>query len=88
MFPLWDAAIAPVLRAARPRRVLEIGALRGETTSLTLDFLEADAELHVIDPAPGFDPAEHEQRVPGALLLLRRPEPQRAAAAPRRWTRH
>jgi cephalosporin hydroxylase len=65
MFPLWDAAIAPVLRAAGARRVVEIGAFRGETTQLTLDFLEADAELHVIDPTPSFDPSEPQQRYPG-----------------------
>jgi len=69
MFPLWDAAIAPVLRAARPRRLVEIGALRGETTSLTLDFLEPDAEFHVIDPAPGFDPTESEQRFSGRFFF-------------------
>lgn len=65
MFPLWDAAIAPVLRAARARRVVEIGALRGETTVRMLDDLGPDAELHVIDPAPGFDPEEHAQRFAG-----------------------
>jgi cephalosporin hydroxylase len=65
MFPLWDAAIAPVLRAAGAQRVLEIGAFRGETTKLTLDFLEPDAELHVVDPTPSFDPAEPQQRFPG-----------------------
>src|SRR3954454_15469794 len=65
MFPLWDAAIAPVLRAAGARRVVEIGAFRGETTKLTLDFLDPEAELHVIDPTPSFDPSEPEQRFPG-----------------------
>jgi cephalosporin hydroxylase len=65
MFPLWDAAIAPVLHAARARRVVEIGALRGETTVRMLDDLGPDAELHVIDPAPAFDPDEHAQRFAG-----------------------
>ena len=32
MFPFWEVAIAPVLDAAGARRVVEIGALRGETT--------------------------------------------------------
>ena len=79
MFPLWEVAIAPVLRAAGARRVVEIGALRGETTALMLDGLGPDAELHVIDPVPEFDPAEHEQRVPGPLLFHRDAQPQRAA---------
>ncbi len=65
MFPLWDAAIAPVLRASKARRVVEIGALRGETTKLVLDFLGPDAELHVIDPTPRFDPTEPEQTFAG-----------------------
>jgi cephalosporin hydroxylase len=65
MFPLWDVAIAPVLHAAGARRVVEIGALRGETTVRMLDDLGPDAELHIIDPAPQFDPAEHERAFPG-----------------------
>ena len=65
MFPLWDVAIAPVLHAARARRVVEIGALRGETTERMLDDLGPDAELDVIDPEPAFDPADHERRFPG-----------------------
>ena len=65
MFPLWESAIAPVLAAAGARRVVEIGALRGETTTLMLDFLGPDAVLHVIDPAPNFDPSEHERAFAG-----------------------
>jgi cephalosporin hydroxylase len=65
MFPLWDAAIAPVLHAAGVTRVVEIGALRGETTVKMLHDLGPDAELHVIDPVPDFDPREHESEFPG-----------------------
>jgi cephalosporin hydroxylase len=65
MFPLWDVVIAPVLHAAQARCVVEIGALRGETTVRMLDDLGPDAELHVIDPEPAFDPAEHERRFQG-----------------------
>ena len=65
MFPLWDVAIAPVLRAAQVRRVVEIGALRGETTVRMLDDLGPEAELHVIDPVPNFDPTEHAERFAG-----------------------
>ena len=65
MFPLWDVAIAPVLHAAEARRVVEIGALRGETTIKMLNDLGPDAELHVIDPVPDFDPGEHERQFPG-----------------------
>lgn len=69
MFPLWDVAIAPVLDAARPKRVVEIGALRGETTVRMLDRLGPDVELHVIDPVPDFDPSEHERQFAGRYFF-------------------
>jgi cephalosporin hydroxylase len=65
MFPFWDLAIWPVIKAAKARSIVEIGALRGETTVLMLDALGSDSEIHVIDPVPAFDPSEHEQRFPG-----------------------
>jgi cephalosporin hydroxylase/predicted O-methyltransferase YrrM len=71
MFPFWDAVIAPALDAAGARRILEIGALRGETTRLVLDHLGPDAELHVIDPAPEFDPAALEREFPGRFVFHR-----------------
>jgi cephalosporin hydroxylase len=71
MFPLWDVAIAPVLHAARSRRVVEIGALRGETTQRMLEDLGPDAGLDVIDPEPGFDPADHERQFPGRYRFHR-----------------
>ena len=65
MFPLWEDVVAPVIDAVGARRVVEIGALRGETTTRMLKRLGAECELHVIDPAPQFDPAEHERAFPG-----------------------
>ena len=65
MFPLWEDVIAPVIDAAGARRVVEIGALRGETTARMLKRLGSECELHVIDPLPQFDPAEHERAFPG-----------------------
>src|SRR5690606_37789822 len=65
MFSLWDDIIAPMIDAIRARRVIEIGAHRGETTTRMLKRLGGDCELHVIDPAPQFDPAEHERSFPG-----------------------
>ncbi len=62
MFPFWEKVVAPVLEAAGARRVVEIGALRGEQTRLILDRLGPDAELHVIDPVPEFDPEAHRER--------------------------
>ena len=71
MFPFWDLAIAPIIEAVGARRVVEIGALRGETTVLMLDRLGPDVELHVIDPVPDFDPSEHEQKFPGRYVFHR-----------------
>ena len=71
MFPFWDVAIAPLLAAVRPERVVEIGALRGENTVQLLEALGADTELHVIDPIPAFDPSEHEREFPGRYIFHR-----------------
>ena len=71
MFPLWEDVVGPVLGAARPRLVVEIGALRGENTELLLSRLPSDAELHVVDPLPDFDPAEHEARFAGHYVFHR-----------------
>lgn len=58
MFPFWGPVIAPLLRAAGARSVVEVGALRGENTRQILDTLGERAVLHVIDPVPAFDPGE------------------------------
>lgn len=71
MWPFWDIATAPVLRAINARRVVEIGALRGENTVLMLEHLGPDAELHVIDPVPDFDPGEHEKQFAGRYVFHR-----------------
>ena len=65
MYPFWEPVIAPLVRIAHARRIVEIGALRGETTIRMLEDLGPDAEIHVIDPVPQFDPTEHEARFPG-----------------------
>jgi len=65
MFPLWDDVIAPVIESVGARRIIEIGALRGETTTRMLKRLGPECELHVIDPLPQFDPVEHERTFPG-----------------------
>jgi cephalosporin hydroxylase len=65
MFPLWEDVIARVIDAVGARRIIEIGALRGETTTRMLKRLGPECELHVIDPEPQFDPGEHERALPG-----------------------
>lgn len=71
MFPFWNLAIAPLFDAVKPRRVVEIGALRGETTVLMLERLGPECELHVIDPVPAFDPSDHEKQFPGRYVFHR-----------------
>jgi cephalosporin hydroxylase len=71
MYPLWDKIVEPALQAAGATRVVEIGALRGETTVRLLDLLGPTSELHVIDPVPMFDPTEHERRFPGRYFFYR-----------------
>ncbi|MCB0976566.1 MAG: class I SAM-dependent methyltransferase [Acidimicrobiales bacterium] len=71
MFPFWNTAIAPVLAAAGARRLVEIGALRGENTRQIIEHLGPETELHVIDPVPDFDPAEHEAMFPGQYIFHR-----------------
>jgi cephalosporin hydroxylase len=71
MYPFWDRVVWPVIQATHARRIVEIGALRGETTALMLERLGPDTELHVIDPVPEFDPAAHEQQFPGRYLFHR-----------------
>lgn len=62
----WETVLAPALTAAAVKRVVEIGALRGETTLRLLDLLGPDSELHVIDPVPIFDPSEHARHFAGS----------------------
>ena len=66
-----EIAVEPAIRAAGAKRVVEIGALRGETTVRLLDLLGPESELHVIDPVPQFDPDEHERRFPGRYVFHR-----------------
>jgi hypothetical protein len=69
MFPFWTPVIAPVLAAADARRVVEIGALRGDNTRQIIDQLGPGSVLHVIDPVPGFDPSAHEREFPGRYVF-------------------
>jgi hypothetical protein len=56
MHPFWDVAIAPLIDAVAPARVVEIGVRHGQTTRRILEHLAAGAEVHIIDPEPAFDP--------------------------------
>jgi hypothetical protein len=70
--PFWDQVIRPLLDAARPQTVVEVGAERGLTTMRLLGWAHsADAVVHSIDPAPRFDVARAELEHPGRLHFHR-----------------
>lgn len=71
VYPIWDAVVAPLIEATAPSRIVEIGALRGDTTVRPLASLGPDVELHVIDPAPQFDPSVHERDFGGRYIFHR-----------------
>jgi len=71
MYQFWNDVVAPVIEAAGARRIVEVGALRGENTAQMLERLGDDVELHVVDPLPDFDPAEHEERFAGRYVFHR-----------------
>ena len=71
MYQFWNDVVFPVIEAAGAKRVVEVGALRGENTEQMLEQLGPDVELHVIDPVPAFDPAEHEARFAGRYFFHR-----------------
>ena len=71
VYPFFDGVIRPILRAAGARSIVEIGALRGETTARLIDDLGPETHLHVIDPLPQFDPECHEATFPGQYTFHR-----------------
>ena len=71
MYQFWNDVVAPVIEAARARRIVEVGALRGENTEQMLERLGPEVELHVIDPLPDFDPRDHEARFAGRYVFHR-----------------
>jgi len=63
----WDRVLLPVMDAANPRCIVEVGAAQGALTAKLLQWgVEHDALVHSIDPRPDFDVAtwrrEHGKR--------------------------
>jgi Methyltransferase domain len=55
----WRQVIRPLLEAVEPEVVAEVGAAAGAHTRRLAKFCRSRAiTLHVIDPAPGFEPSE------------------------------
>ncbi len=56
MIWFWPTVLRPVLEAAEPSTVVEVGAAGGHNTKNLLEYgVERGARVHVIDPVPGFD---------------------------------
>lgn len=59
MHRFWPKLIRPILEAARPDLVVEVGAATGAHTRPLARFCRSHAiSLHVIDPTPHFEPSE------------------------------
>ena len=55
----WNAVIEPLLEAARPQTIVEVGCERGgNTRNLVRYCADHGCALHVIDPAPALDADE------------------------------
>jgi hypothetical protein len=54
----WNPVVRPLLKVVQPERVVEVGAGSGANTRKLAKFCGSHGiTLHVVDPAPGFDPS-------------------------------
>ena len=72
MYPFWPTLVKPLMMAADPRTIVEIGSEAGKNTVNLLEYCrERDAVLHAIDPAPKFDVGRWQQQHSGRLNVHR-----------------
>lgn len=70
VFRFWNQMTLPVLSALRPSTILEIGAGRGDHTTLLAEFAESTgAALTVVDPFPYMDTPALLRRYPSVHVL-------------------
>lgn len=63
MYPFWQNVTLPLLQAMKPKALVEVGSERGKTTDLLLAFCAShDAVLHVIEPAPRYNPDDYARK--------------------------
>ena len=73
MHRLWHAIVEPVLAAARPGVVVEIGAAAGRNTAHLLEYCRREGGVcHVIDPLPRFDVSAWQAEYGDALVFHQR----------------
>lgn len=58
MFRFWESFTRPLLDAAEPAVIVEVGAFEGAQTRLLAEWAGGDVTVHSIDPDPAFDAAE------------------------------
>ncbi len=66
----WQRVVNPVLSAAKPRTVVEVGAETGANTVQLLRWLSTRrGVVHSIDPEPLFDVGQYERAYPKAFVM-------------------
>ncbi len=59
----WETVTSPILKVLQPETIVEVGSDQGGNTEKLLQYCHRnDATLHVIDPAPGYDIGEWQQK--------------------------
>lgn len=71
MHRFWSSVTTPLLAAAAPSVIVEIGAEAGDNSRHILSFcIENKTRLYVIDPVPALDIAEFEAQSAGLAKVL------------------
>lgn len=66
----WETVTGPILEVVKPKTIVEIGTAQGSNTEKLLKYCHwHDATLHVIDPAPGYDVEEWQQKYGKRLVF-------------------
>ena len=72
MHRFWDTIIEPLITAAAPQIIIEVGSASGKNTRNLLQYCaRSGADLHAVDPKPGFDPEELSRNAGHALHIHR-----------------
>ena len=68
----WETVTGPMLELLQPETIVEIGSAQGINTERLLEFCRQNgATLHVVDPAPGYDAEEWQQKHGDQLVFHR-----------------
>lgn len=63
MYRFWEPVIAPIIKSIQPQAIVEIGSDYGYNTKKLIVYCQNNqAQLHVIDPLPKYNPDEWKER--------------------------